>query len=968
MNLGLSQQPKYSAAATPGHSTPRSDQMRLGRSPTSASVVTSALHSASKRPPRQQPNSSASTVTINTFDDADLRFKTEDDHHRHLRGTQNMFDDDESEDGGFSNALRGTKVYSFDSAVAREMRKRKRAFGTDAPQVPLKNITARENSSGSTFSPSLSLKKSTPTSTAKKSVAFSRVLVGSATPSKSAAGSLRGTPIKGALRCSSSVLPAISEFGDSDAALTPKKRGRPRKSDEGHHSQEKTPKQPTRVLTKDTTPAVATRISTARTPKGRTPDARLQAATRIEETLGEESETDISSSDDNDDEEDDKSDEWTHDELESRQRGSPVQKKQTLAKTNTKRSESDFDRDVKRRGKTRAQVEDYFVEKNKKKNFTSDHTLSGLPILTRKEFLEAVERFAVKHNVERQQLAHLIPSHFSQWEFEMNQGFNLLLYGYGSKRKILEQFKEKVCTTAPVLIVNGFIPTFNFAADVLSKIASSLLDQPAKGKTKTQNSNATKSFLLGTAQSHISNIAKYFWNANRAYDHLFILINSIDAPAVRTNLSNYLHLTELIRACPKSTIRVIATVDHINAPLLWDRPASDTMRWLWKDATTYDEYFAETGHAAIVMVEAGGYGALSSNRGVGGAGHVLRSLNGNARRMFKILADAQMAEEDVSITGSLEGVASDSDDEDGDFPKIKSRKTRNPKRGKHDKSSSHGVSVGMPYNLFLGKCLESFCVNGLDNFKAQLAEFRDHKIILSKRGNRGEDILYIPFDKAAIMTTSGSHTVARLEAALHSASSANSDPAARCIAVNRIAADIVALRHVDTFPGGSNPEAGELARVEALAQMILGQINADVTALLTVAADRKRQTVNYKSGRFNLTAFKAAPWVYLRSARQTLKEKENEAGREEPSAKEQFKHYSDSKAELLRTVPTASNRETVHDDDAFLLKEQRRLQEEYSADLARMAERLKDNSLMFTDALKADKEVCFGEHPKRPGS
>lgn len=50
-------------------------------------------------------------------------------------------------------------------------------------------------------------------------------------------------------------------------------------------------------------------------------------------------------------------------------------------------------------------------------------------------------------------------------------------------------------------------------------------------------------------------------------------------------------LSELSR-CP--AIRFLASVDHVNAALLWDKRTADRFNWLHFDATTYAPYAAET--------------------------------------------------------------------------------------------------------------------------------------------------------------------------------------------------------------------------------------------------------------------------------------------------------------------------------------------------------------------------------------
>ncbi|KAJ3108041.1 Origin recognition complex subunit 2 [Physocladia obscura] len=631
--------------------------------------------------------------------------------------------------------IKGTAMFSFDSAVAREQRKRKRALEAKSVSLtPVKNVTITGKSSAVPSTPTAGRSLSrpslkfgangeiitTPTSASKKAVTFNHNFEPT-TPSKLFNNTMASTPVKRSLRALN-VISAAASSGE--------------RTPEGRKTSQN---------------------NIVMTPKARTPDAKLIARKRIEETIGvSDSETENDDEEDNEDEEEENS--------------SPsknvVYEDLPVTPSKFSHKESDFDREVKRRGQTRAQVEEYFNETTTKKNLTSNNTLKSLPVLSRQEFLEAIERMPEKHVFERQQIADLIPTYFHQWKFELSQGFNLLLYGYGSKRGVIEQFKQTVFTRAPVLVINGYMPTVNVTIDILSKISISILKISGNSKRKPKssvNSTTSTTVSLGSAQTQIANIAKYFSNPTRTYSHMYLFINSIDSPSMRST-TTHLQLTELIRQCPPSTIRLVATIDHINAPLLWDRAAADIYRWLWKDVTTYDGYWEETGWAGmapLVAVANGGAG-----RGVGGAVHVLKSLNLNARKMFKILADVQIADSlnsDVGDDGNDGGddgkpqrkrttasqKGDDSDDHDDGV------ESSNSPRGNKTRSVEKSVLTGMTYNAFLSKCLESFCVNGADNFKAQLGEFRDHKIILSRRGPLGENVLYIPFDKSGLESLLG---------------------------------------------------------------------------------------------------------------------------------------------------------------------------------------------------------------------
>ena len=55
--------------------------------------------------------------------------------------------------------------------------------------------------------------------------------------------------------------------------------------------------------------------------------------------------------------------------------------------------------------------------------------------------------------------AAAIEKEFDQWHHHLTRGFNLLFYGYGSKRVMMEKFATTYCNDAPVIVVKGFLPT-----------------------------------------------------------------------------------------------------------------------------------------------------------------------------------------------------------------------------------------------------------------------------------------------------------------------------------------------------------------------------------------------------------------------------------------------------------------------------------------------------------------------------
>ena len=99
-------------------------------------------------------------------------------------------------------------------------------------------------------------------------------------------------------------------------------------------------------------------------------------------------------------------------------------------------------------------------------------------------------------------------------------------------------------------------------------------------------------------------------------------------------------LSELV-ACPG--VSLVASMDHVNTPLLWDKAAAARYNWLFLDTLTYAPHATEAVHLPSLLA-----GRREEQR-LEGATVVLRTLVPHARAVFRLLAAAQ-AQED---TGKL---------------------------------------------------------------------------------------------------------------------------------------------------------------------------------------------------------------------------------------------------------------------------------------------------------------------------
>lgn len=330
-------------------------------------------------------------------------------------------------------------------------------------------------------------------------------------------------------------------------------------------------------------------------------------------------------------------------------------------------------------------AERYFQDLYQKSR-TSNNTLSKLPTLEQGDFVQALKRAPAKHTREMEMLTLLYEEQFPQWYFELVSGFNLLIYGYGSKRQLLTKFATTMLTDAPLIIVNGYFPTLNLK-DILDKILSTALQYSGPA---------------GTLQEQIAFIHAYFKQPDRAVQKLYLLVHNIDGSGLRSEKAQT--ALSLLASCPQ--IHMVASIDHINANILWDTVKAARFQWCWHELTTFKSYLAETSFENSIMVRQGELGAR-------GIQFVLASLTSNGKGLFKVLAEHQIQNErESSGSGSGEG--------------------------------KNQTELGMAYNALFKKCQENFLVSNAVTFRTQLTEFRDHRIVQSKKGADGVEILYIP--------------------------------------------------------------------------------------------------------------------------------------------------------------------------------------------------------------------------------
>ncbi|XP_077096404.1 origin recognition complex subunit 2 isoform X4 [Siphateles boraxobius] len=327
-------------------------------------------------------------------------------------------------------------------------------------------------------------------------------------------------------------------------------------------------------------------------------------------------------------------------------------------------------------------VEEYFEAHSSSKVLTSDRTLQKLhtPQLDRETLLRLLSENTPRYAEEIHQLNTKHEKNFDQWMMQMHMGFNIVIYGLGSKKLLLEKFCSSLLSDCDHVVVNGFFPSITLKA-ILNSITADVFQHEGSFR----NPGDQVDFIAKALREDPSN-------------HVFLIVNNIDGPMLRGDRTQ--HALGQLAALPN--MHLLASIDHINAPLIWDQAKMSMFNWLWYETTTYLPYAEETSYENSLLVHQTGALALSSIT------HVLRSLTPNARGIFRLLAEFQLENKD------------------------------NP------------AYTGLSFQDFYQRCRESFLVNSDITLRTQLTEFRDHKLIRTKKGADGVEYLLIPVDNGTL--------------------------------------------------------------------------------------------------------------------------------------------------------------------------------------------------------------------------
>lgn len=325
----------------------------------------------------------------------------------------------------------------------------------------------------------------------------------------------------------------------------------------------------------------------------------------------------------------------------------------------------------------------------------STHKLSDINLVDEQELRAAASNIEPKHEKEIVSLIDSYKSLYSRWVFMLRCGFGLLMYGFGSKKALLEDFASTALTEYSVVVINGYLQSINIKQVVIT-LAEVLWNQ-CKSKRKTPSRNLPRAQQPFNSRSMDDLFAFLDGSELKENDYFVcVVIHNIDGPGLRDSETQQ-HLGR-IAFC--SHIRMIASIDHVNAPLLWDKKMVHTQfKWHWYHVPTFAPYKVEGMFFPLILAHG------SSAQTAKTAAIVLQSLTPNAQSVFKILAEYQL---------------------------------------------SHPDEEGMPIDTLYSTSRERFLVSSQVTLNSHLTEFKDHELVKTRRHSDGQDCFYIPLASEAL--------------------------------------------------------------------------------------------------------------------------------------------------------------------------------------------------------------------------
>lgn len=359
-------------------------------------------------------------------------------------------------------------------------------------------------------------------------------------------------------------------------------------------------------------------------------------------------------------------------------------------------------------------------------------------------------------------------------------GFNLLLYGVGSKRALLERFAELLRKEGVVVVLDGLDPRATRAGSRLLEIAAEYVHgpEPAAGSGVAafgygaagapgllsfgamlglqaggggaaaaagrglgteaedgmgEDEEPTGHGARGVALGRRTNASRACKTAAAsASQHanpeipLFLVIHSLDSRALASGAGGKAMLEALVELAGRPGVHIVASTDHLNSPLLFSARHQEALSLVWHDVTTLTPYWgaelagAQGGDA--LLYGRGGQGVLPA---IEGLKYLLQCVTRRHLELLQFLAARQLEEEEARERRRREELAA-----------ARKRRKANPGEGAAAPVVKDGQKekeeMGITFEALAEQCANKLISRSHGNLRQLFDELLDHRLLKSK--------------------------------------------------------------------------------------------------------------------------------------------------------------------------------------------------------------------------------------------
>lgn len=285
-------------------------------------------------------------------------------------------------------------------------------------------------------------------------------------------------------------------------------------------------------------------------------------------------------------------------------------------------------------------------------------------------------------------LVHEHSLQFGKWAKYLEYGFNVLLYGVGSKIELLNSFFLHL-QEYPTYRVKAFAyhPSFS-----VRKLLAKLQTIIAKEFEHSCNQDASLTDMLSATIEGLDYCFKNDQNFS-----ITILIHSLDAPNLKTEDAQQ----KISKLASHPCIRLVASADHVHLARLWSLSVLAQFNFVSFAVPTYEPYSLETSFSKESLRF---FSKHSADSALQGLKHVIQSMTTTQHLVLKALVEIcqEQAKTQVSVK-----------------------------------------------ELFQS-CKNDFIVTTEKQLMDYLLESRDHQVLAEKRTQRGERTLVLLYPLEAL--------------------------------------------------------------------------------------------------------------------------------------------------------------------------------------------------------------------------